>query len=165
MEYYQKNSTTDYASLVNALTCQITPEYRAVILDKLVEINNQLLAKTQSSSRGNQFVNQSDPARSCILNPRKKDVSELQHPSTLANSYTPSIVPITRPSHSHALSQTPSQYTPSIKKTIEPEFNIDDIIDDFELSEETTSLDDKLNKLSSLHKKILSEKKMRRKIK
>lgn len=75
-QHLQKNQikNLDYMGLINMLMNQISPEIRAVVLERLTEMNNQLLV-------GNQINIQTDLARSGMLNFRKKEMTELQHPS------------------------------------------------------------------------------------
>ena len=92
-------NNSDYWTLVNMLMNQITPDVRKLILDRLTEMNNQLIIGTSSQtllsgnkinsvSEGNQLPIRSDAwqiqpdlARSSVMNSRKKDISEMQHPS------------------------------------------------------------------------------------
>ena len=78
MDYnvYYDNANHSYHELVNMLLQNITPEYRSTVLNKLVSYNNQLMI-SQS---------QYDPVRLGLLNSRKKDVNELQHPSMYNNT-------------------------------------------------------------------------------
>lgn len=80
MDYYtigNSNQITnlDYLSLVNMLTTQITPETRSQILSRLTEINDQLILSSGIQSQ------QLDLSRCSSMNSRKKDATELQHPS------------------------------------------------------------------------------------
>jgi hypothetical protein len=148
------NSTTvSYVDLVNMLLQNITPEYRAIILNKLVTYNNQLLAQANMSPI------QIDPTRSSLLNARKKDVSELQHPSIYGNQDQRNNVPLSLPIRAN-------NNFPSQKEEIDINDIIDDIIDDNHNSHSDDKkldlLDAKLRKLDILHKKIIADKKRRK---
>nr|AEX63007.1 hypothetical protein mv_R805 [Moumouvirus Monve] len=62
----------DYLSLVNMLTLQLTPVDRKAILERLIEMNDQLLYKNDINV---------DMSRNSQLNSRKKDIKENLHPS------------------------------------------------------------------------------------
>lgn len=85
MEYTNTNQINimDYWSLVNMLMNQISPDIRKQILERLTEMNNQLLMENlfKDGMSVMQTKNQPDLARAAILNSRKKDLSEMQHPS------------------------------------------------------------------------------------
>jgi hypothetical protein len=158
------NANYSYHELVNMLLQNITPEYRSSILNKLVSYNNQLMI-SQS---------QYDPARSGLLNSRKKDVNELQHPSTYNNnrfSNQQMPMPLTLPmraSSSYPVQPAKSTARPPIKfmeENVQGEIDIDDIINDFSPQEtpQTESMEAKLRKLDTLHKKIIADKRQRRK--
>ncbi len=137
-----------YHELVNMLLQNITPEFRSMVLNKLVTYNNQLI-KSQSY----------DPARPSALNSRRKDVNELQHPSMYSNTRSNNPTPLTLPIRGNNF--TVNQVTPTyIPEPRAPEIDIDDIIDDFS---EPESLESKLRKIDALHKKIITDKKQRRK--
>lgn len=146
---------SSYIDLVNALSQNITPENRAIILSKLTAINQNLMQQPKQTI---------DPARPGVLSSRKKDISELQHPSEYGNGNNripyqsinfqlpmqrEPIPPATRP----------VQKTRPQQRYVE-EFDIDAILDDFS-QEKEESMDDKLMRLGSLHSKIINEKKQR----
>ena len=173
MDYQYMNtnqiSNLDYWSLVNMLMIQITPDVRKQILDQLTEMNNQLLIGMKPQI-------QSDLARSSIHSSRKKDVSEIQHPSldrinplplnnipissnnqfAMNNSYQmpQMIMPINNYSNSN-------QYNTQQQNDSECEIDIDDIID--EIHNTPDELDEKLARIKNLHAKIISDKRRRRK--
>lgn len=146
--------TMDYWSLVNMLTSQITPETRKMILDKLSEMNNQLLMGMNMNSI------QPDLARSSMLNSRKKDLSETQHPSFDHLNYKgPNPLPLNVPinGNNHF---TMTSYHSQVSNA-NNEINLDEIIDDAQ--EIPDPLDMKLAYIKKLHTKIVAEKRKRRK--
>lgn len=171
-------SNMDYWSLVNMLMIQITPETRKHILDRLIEMNNLLLS----------FQIQPDLLRSPILNTRKKDVTEIQHPSinyTNLNQNSEIFQHIEKnqpeklnfkqfniPINNHHLknnSQISSDFTclPPIKldnsknQNFKQKYeNLEIDIDDIinEIYNQPDELDDKLDKIKKLHTKIIADK-------
>jgi len=75
-QYLQANQikNLDYWSLVNMLSTQISPETRTIILERLTYMNQQLLM-------GSSLNIQTDLSRAGMLNSKKKDITEQQHPS------------------------------------------------------------------------------------
>ncbi len=175
-----KFQNTDYWTLVNKLLTQITPETRKQILERLTEMNNQLLNTSFS-------MGPTDPARMGQINSRKKDVYEVQHPSLDPYNYKgKNPLPIGTPVNSHNLPMNGLNLTPSNMPSIGPgapsihkpppinnygpqkyfmpentEPDLDDIIDELK-SDLEPSLEDKLQKINDLHKKILHTKKQRK---
>lgn len=74
-------SNADYLTLVNLLTSQITPEIRKQILLRLTELNDQLILNNNIQNQFQTNQNKQDLSRFPTMNCRKKDVTELQHPS------------------------------------------------------------------------------------
>ena len=173
MDYQYMNtnqiSNLDYWSLVNMLMIQITADTRKQILDRLTEMNNQLLIGMKPQI-------QPDLARSSMLNSRKKDVSEIQHPSldrinplplngipmnnnnqfSMNNSYQipQMMMPINNYSNTN-------KYITQQKNDSECEIDIDDIIN--EIHNTPDELDEKLARIKNLHTKIIADKRRRRK--
>ena len=171
-------SNMDYWSLANMLLTQINVETRKQILERLTEMNNQLIM-----GMGVQI--QPDLARPSMLNSRKKDVSEVQHPAMDRLNYK---LPVQESQHSMQRSSNPvpinipinstssqfnmnnsyqmplnnyNQYsTSSQNKELQPEIDLDDIID--EITNESDELDNKLAKIKQLHTKIIADKRRRR---
>ncbi len=179
-QYIQQINNLDYMGLVNMLLTQITPEIRSTVLERLTELNDQLLNNLNNNT-GNYNTINNDLARSGSLNTRKKDIIESLHPSldqyrnmninnnniTLQNPI-PLGIPISSTNqfnnnHLNTNSYINTNYnnTKSQTKKIINEFSLDDIIDD--VNEDNESLDEKLSKIKFLHGKILHEKKQRRK--
>ncbi len=174
MDYQYMNTfqinTMDYWSLVYMLMNQSTPEIRKLVLERLTEMNNQLLG--------------SDLSRLSTLNSRKKDTSEIPHPSLdFANSQGKNPLPIHIPINStnpntNFIPDRPNQYSTNSYQnkipTTRPEANIydkhqydvcseidlDDIIEEIRGSD---PLDDKLAHIKKLYGKILTDKRRRRK--
>lgn len=207
MDYQYMNtiqiSNLDYWTLVNMLMNQITPETRKKILERLTEMNNQLMigscdaetrpiAMQQSTASTAQLLGSSwqassqiqpDLARSSMLNPRKIDATEIQHPSIDHLNYKganplPLNIPInnnqfnvSNPYHAMtpniAMGQIPQMVMPincnvgQQRNNITHEIDLDDIID--ELHGVPDELDEKLAKIKKLHTKIITEKRRRRK--
>ncbi|AVL94657.1 hypothetical protein ma271 [Moumouvirus australiensis] len=153
------------------LTLQLTPIDRKVILDRLVEMNDQLLYKKDMNL---------DLSRNSQLNSRKKDIKENLHPSMdFYNHSKKNPVPLNIPSSSTTESSIESRnlfYNPTSynhnhsgfqKKSYNDEIDLDSIInnisdfDDKENNKET--LDDKLKKIKKLHSKIIANNKQKRK--
>ncbi|XWV25319.1 hypothetical protein QJ856_gp0451 [Tupanvirus deep ocean] len=186
-QYMNNNqiNSLDYFSLVNMLMNQISPETRKQILDRLTEMNNQLMMGMNSQI-------QTDLQRSSMLSSRKKDATEIQHPSLDRLNYKgPNPLPLNIPMNGNnqfamnnpyqmssmmpALAQMPSMMMPvnnygnmgqynnnrqPIKDT-NTEIDLDDIID--EIQEEPDSLDKELTRIKKLHTKIVADKRRRRK--
>lgn len=85
MEYINTNpiNQLDYWSLVNMLMIQITPEYRQKILDRLTEMNKQLMIGLDS-----QIGMQSDLTRPNIVNSREKNPSKSYYSTRIKNKPT-----------------------------------------------------------------------------
>jgi hypothetical protein len=168
-----------YSDLVNMLSQNITPEQRAVVLNKLTVINQNLLNSTKvyapvSKNDGVEFK-PTAPVRAGVPSHRKKDISELQHPSVYNNgsSRMPTQFPDFRlATDDHASSRTLTEKKHSqrsrrcevpVIEDIVNDFDIDEIIDDFShvRKNEESSIEDKLKKLSMLHTKIIADKKQR----
>ncbi|QGR53802.1 hypothetical protein [Moumouvirus maliensis] len=161
----------DYLSLVNMLTLQLTPIDRKVILDRLVEMNDQLLYKKDMNI---------DLSRNSQLNSRKKDIKENLHPSMDFYNYSKkNPLPLNIPSSSTSQSSIETRnvfYNPNPygdnysglhKKSYSDEIDLDSIINnisDFDDKENNKeSLDDKLKKIKKLHSKIIANNKQKRK--
>jgi hypothetical protein len=178
----------DYWGLVNMLMNQITPDTRAIILERLTNMNNQLLNKSNSQTNAvmNPSVSFGDLSRSSMLNSRKKDATEVQHPSmdqynyrgpnplplnipmnynsmssmsqmNVANPMTSSMNPIMNTTNSNQFMPQQNNYHHTPK-----EIDLDEIINDIS-NEDDDSLDNKLSKIKNLHTKIISDKRQRRK--
>uniref|UniRef100_A0A6C0CA78 Uncharacterized protein n=1 Tax=viral metagenome TaxID=1070528 RepID=A0A6C0CA78_9ZZZZ len=162
---------SSYSELVNTLSQNITPEQRAVVLNKLTIMNQNLLNSAKvyapvSKNDGVEFKS-SAPVRAGVPSHRKKDISELQHPSMYnnANNRMPTQIPDFRLSANDHQSRAVED-TYKKKRSQRPAddfFDIDDIIDDFSHipKNEEISMEDKLKKLNSLHNKIIADKKQR----
>ena len=122
----------NYWSLVNMLMGQITPEIRKHILEKLTEMNNDLLYTPNVMP-----VIQPDVTRP-LLNTRKKDMDEKSVPIEPLN---------------YNIGSPPNNYK-------NREIDLDDIIDD--LQKEPDTLDMKLAKIKFLRDKIVSDKRRRK---
>jgi hypothetical protein len=174
---YQINNL-DYWSLVNMLMVQITPETRKQILDRLTEMNNLLLI-----GMGAQI--QSPPSIPSIAsipsNSRKKDISELPHPSMNHVDYKgPNPLPLNMPTNNNNQSimnnsyqMIPSltipmnnyknmgQYNTQPTNEVQEEIDLDDLM--CELHNKPDELDEKLFKIKKLHEKIITERRKRKK--
>jgi hypothetical protein len=166
----------DYWTLVQMLMNQITPEIRKLVLEKLTEMNNHLIIKPSVHS-------QSDLSRSSVLNSRKKDVLEIQHPSLDFLNTTASIpIPLNMPINAnnqftmnsypnqmasinmYSLNQT-NEIAPSANNyknnyDIDSQIDLDDIVN--EDHEQSDSLDEKLARIKKLYTKIINDKRRRR---
>lgn len=161
---YNQIKHMDYWGLVNTLTNQISPETRSMVLDKLVEMNNSLL----TTSSGVQM----DLSRSTMLNSRKKDVTEIQHPSLdLFNNKGANPLPMGLPTSynqmvnnqmtsGHNQMTTNHNQMTSNYNQIE-DIDLDDIIEDV-LNDEVDDLDSKLNYIKNLHSKIITDRRNKR---
>ena len=164
-------SNMDYWTLVNMLMNQITPDIRKQILDRLTEMNNQLLPTNRT---------QPEISRTSILNSRKKDLNETQHPSLDLFNYSnqnplplfpiPNIPINTNNSYnlnSYQMGTLPQMNTtmplkyqlPNPKQT--DEIDLDDILDEIH-EKEPDELDIKLANIKKLHSKIVTDKRRRR---
>ncbi|AYV85574.1 MAG: hypothetical protein Satyrvirus23_17 [Satyrvirus sp.] len=152
----------DYPNLVNLLMNKISPYVRRCILERLNEINNQLIYEMEipqniNIPENNDYANMrgtpEDFSRIGMPSSRKKDLAELKHPSAYVQNYS---------------NQNQFQFNSPINPAKAPSgkintISLDNIIDDLEKEKESESLDDKLEKISRLHKKIILDKKQRRK--
>ncbi|AGF85491.1 hypothetical protein QJ854_gp291 [Moumouvirus goulette] len=158
----------DYLSLVNMLTSQLTPIDRKAVLERLIEMNDQLLYKNDINL---------DTSRNNQLSSRKKDIKENLHPSMdFYNHNKQNPIPLNIPSSSTSQTSIESRNmfcNPNIynnqrvhKKTYD-EIDLDSIINnmsDFDDKEnEEESLDNKLQKIKKLHSKIIANNKHKRK--
>lgn len=162
----------NYLSLVNMLATKISPTTRKQILDNLTEFNDRLLQ--QESNAQEPTFNVSDIARSSSFNSRKKDLSEIQHPSFS----TQTINQYQQPQKLYQYQQPQQQYqqpqqqyqqlqsqqqqqqynpTPPAKNN---EIDLNDILDDLTLESDT--LDDKLDRIKTMYSKIITDKRRRR---
>jgi hypothetical protein len=139
----------DYMGLVSALSMPLQPETRAVILQRLTEMNDRVLRENQNL--------QTDLSRSSQLNSRKKDVQEVVHPSLdRYNNKGQNPIPI----------NFTTNYSPTSPVD---QFDVDDLINDIHSGSypshtinKPETLDDKLSRINSLHKKLMQEKRQRR---
>lgn len=150
MDYLYMNinqiNNLDYWSLVNMLMVQITPETRKQILERLLEMNNQLII-------GMNLQIQSDFSRSMVDSMKIMNVKDQ---FAMNNSYDtiPSMVSINNPYG------TMRKYNVQQKES-ETEIDLDDIIDDIQ-NDQNHSLDAKLAKIKKLHSKIVTDKRRRK---
>ena len=144
----------DYPGLVQLLTTAISPETRAVVLTRLTQMNNQLLNQMQTQFQ-TQFQTQLDLSRPVSVNSRKKDATELQHPS---------MEQIPRQSNSVPRSARPTPKQAPIRRDPESdsELDIDDILRDINGPTTEPDLDQKLKQLTNLKQKILNDKRHRK---
>lgn len=189
MDYQIKNS--DYWTLVNMLMTQITPDIRKLILDRLTEMNDQLmlpLINLNYLGGQHQQLQNSQPDLSRINNnkSKKKDMIEIPHPSLSQLNYVgqnqfsdPFIKsPLSNQSNQSnksnqsGLNQSNLNQSNLNQSGLNPsnqfekynaidEIDLDDIIND--LHDEPDNLDEKLEIIKTLHNKILADKRNRRK--
>jgi hypothetical protein len=173
----------DYWSLLNILMNPISSETRATILEKLTEMNNQLLV-------GNSLHVQPDLARPSMLNSKRKSSSEASYatryemqnplpldmpvntnnqfmqwkpPSESTNSWNaPQMFPQNWVNPANPAN--PYNSTNSNQKFY-PEIDLDDIINDLndDSDGDSDNLDKKLAKIKLLNDKIITDKRRRRK--
>ena len=179
---YNDIGNMDYLSLVKMLMDQITVEKRKEILQRLTEMNNQLLMGYDQSY-------QSEPPRIGFSSSRKKDLSENMHPSfdqysykgqnplpfglplnstvgsdfdfrsTFSQNYNN---PIPKNSLNNALINNTLINNAPIQNTLD-QINIDEIISDIHGESNVESLDKKLAKIKNLQDKIIIDKRKRKK--
>lgn len=172
--YNNQISQMDYNSLVTALTKQISPEVRSIILERLVQMNNQLLNRTQSIQAPKNIEPPRNIERPVMQNYRKKDAVEAPHPSMdpYARHNNFNIQPTRNTSNTNFNPQPKNNANP--QRTRIEEFDIDDILGDINNSEdeldlklkklaiqkqktEEDDLDMKLKKLTNLKQKIIDD--------
>ncbi|AUV58274.1 hypothetical protein [Bandra megavirus] len=171
---YNQINNMDYLSLVNMLTLQINPENRKMILERLTEMNNQLLYKNDSNTMA-EYTNV-DLSRSSQINSRKKDVQENLHPSmNYYNNKGINPLPLNIPmnsAHQYNIEQPNTNYMninhkSSAKinnKNYSDEIDLDSIINNFDDNDNIPdALDIKLAKIKKLHTKIITDNKNKRK--
>lgn len=166
---YNNISNMDYLSLVGMLTEQITPEKRKEILQRLMEMNDQLLMGYGTTGQGFQ----TEPPRIGRLNSRKKDLTENMHPSFDQYNYKgQNPLPFGMPINSNINNDFDyrsnfSQIDNSLKQNniqdTFDEINIDEIINDIHGETNMDSLDKKLSKIKNLQDKIIIDKRKRKK--
>lgn len=147
----EKIKNLGYWSLVNLLTTSITPETRKSILDRLTEMNDRLLLENSPL----------DLTRGGYTNRKKKDIVENTHPSMDVFNYNGSNpLPLAMPVNSaygfNILSNIGNN------KETQSEIDLDDILDDIE--NEPDELDQKLDKISKLYRKIVIDRRNRKKL-
>lgn len=160
----------DYWSLVKMLMTTITAETRKKILDKITEMNNQLLLS--------ESLKQSDLARSAVLQSRKKTVTENQHPSFDCINYKgPNPLPLNTPTNANyqpifnqasPILSNNDIYKNTKDSGVTIDIDLDDIIDELDFGKknkkpEYDGLDEKLANLGKLYNKIITDKRKRRK--
>lgn len=156
--YANQIKIMDYWSLVNMLMMQITPDVRKCVLDRLSEMNNQLLMNT------NMLSNMS-------MNPRKKDPVEVQHPIDNVN-FRNSMNPI--PLNMVIGNNQPNLYSNANENQYNPqdairgsrgsdEYNMKNHSPTKEIDLDDIILDQKLEKIKNLYTKLITEKRQERK--
>ena len=143
---YQIN-TMDYFSLVNMLMGQLTPQLRAKILEKLTDMNNQLLYGMAG-----------------VSSHRKKDAVELPHPALDQYNYRqPNPVPRDIPISGNRFENAKDIHEIEHDHEHEHEVDIDDIIEDiYEQNNQPDSLDIKLAHIKKLQDKIIADQNRRK---
>lgn len=151
-----------YLSLVNTLLNPISPEIRGLILERLIEMNNQLKVKQLPIQliQENSLPEQSPDREICEKKLCKPDYQipkkEMRETSDMQDIY------FNKLDYKNYLQTKTDMINFSI-----PEVDLDDIINDInDKSKDYAQLDDldkKLLKIKDLHKKIITNKKRRRK--
>lgn len=180
-----------YPDLVKLLAKNITPEIRSLVLDRLTLMNNQILSQQPqqnnqqggyqpvSQSLDRNYSNQFDSFRPVTSNYRKKDVVELPHPST--DQYARGNTNYSIQSTSQEVRQNESivnrgsypknnvpqqkpRNAPVKKVDIKPtiEFDLDDILDSIDRTEEEDDMDKRLKKLGMIQQKIMTNNERRK---
>ena len=158
----------DYWSLVNMLMNQITPETRAIILEKLTEMNNSLLSKNNISGKTIYERNlEMDLSRTSSMNARKKDLDEQIHPSldiyrnnSVQHKILENPIPLNIPINSnnqYVNDHYKYEKTNNYQQT-DKQIDLDDIIHDID----DDMLNEKLDRIKHLYQKIISDKKKRK---
>jgi len=98
-------SRMDYWNLINLLSTQLTPEIRRLVLERLTEINNQMI-RLGSSVSGSYVDIPTDLARSGFINSRKKDLNETQHPAVYSRNDGTSPMSLNLPVNPRPISST-----------------------------------------------------------
>jgi len=189
MDYqYDQLKNLDYWKLVNMLVTNITVKTRSYILEILTKMNNQLLEAEYQTT--NPYFSQSissritsDLSRPSVLNSRKKDLFEIQHPSEnplISKGKNPIPLNMALPSsysHSNKIDTDPMSalflpdmdsayanniYNPFQKSTINIDDVLDDLVNDSDGSDTSLSLDDKLMNIKNLHNKLIADKRRRK---
>lgn len=141
-----KINALKYDELVSLLSTKITPEFRKLILERLLVINDYSMksnTEKQFISPGNYFNSDFDIRKPIMINPRKKDVTEIKHPSQ---------------DNRHTIYEHVSNHT---YKNSENENDLDDILKEvyIENTPKKDPLDVKLEKIKKLHTKLMKRKK------
>ncbi len=163
----------DYLSLVKMLSEQIMPEKRKSILERLTEMNNQLLMGFTG------IDNMSELPRTGMMSSRKKDLTENYHPSFDQYNYKgQNPVPFGLPVNSNGdhfdyrlnfdQIKTPNINNSNFKsneyeRNKIDDIDIDEIINDIHVETELDTLDKKLSKIKTLQNKIIFDKRKRKK--
>lgn len=154
----------DYWSLVNMLMNQITPETRAIILEKLTEMNNSLLSKNKMMCERNLEM---DLSRTISMNSRKKDLDEQIHPSldiyrnnSTQHNILENPIPLNIPinSNNQFMNDKYKYEKTNNYQQKDTQIDLDDIIHDID----DDMLNEKLDKIKNLYQKIISDKKKRK---
>ena len=183
-------ANADYWTLVNLLTTQITPEIRKQILLRLTELNDQLILSSVIQNQLYNSQNKQDLSRFPTMNCRKKDATELQHPSLdMFNYKGNNPLPFSMPLNSNTqfgpnimggyngtpqIPQQPQSQSQSIPNIFsssnnnfsrkQPNIDLDEILGDIYDSPESQpdSLDQELTRIKELYGKVVASKRRRR---
>ena len=126
------NDTTAYSKLVHILSKPISPQTRAEVLERLVEMNNRLLDR----------MNENNCDRNMQYHVKRKDMPENPHPSLNLGEHYPRV---------NRLPQDSARVENDEYDTI-----VENII-----SGENNDITRKLNKIQSLYDKLVSDNKKR----
>lgn len=171
--YANQIKNLDYWSLVQMLLTPITPEMRKCILDKLTEMNNQLLLNNSifSGMQLNLMNSENLNKTKDSLKPlRSGDFSRLNNGPSM-NQYNP--LRTEQNSHSNGMKlehpQKMEQSDHSNGVVSDHDINLDDEFEDEKSNEnrssyiDNISLDLKLAKIKTLYDKVIADKRKRRK--
>ena len=173
MDYHYVDSNTgsnnipiidaDYWTLVNLLTTQITPQIRKQILSRLTDLNDQLILANAIQNQFHNGQNSQDLSRSTVhptTNCRKKDVTELQHPSLDMFNYNGNNQYNTNIIGGH----TNNNF---LRNQDQSDIDLDEILADIHDSHDNheshpDALDQELARIKNLYGKVIASKRRRR---
>lgn len=106
MSYYQFQKTMDfedvdymnYLELIEALKTKISPQLKHAILKKLIFLNNMQMQQEYENERHSSMQGRNDFMFDRNTQSRKKDLTEMTHPS--ASMFSSNPIPIMLPSDS-----------------------------------------------------------------
>lgn len=163
-----RTEQSDYQNLVRLLMGNISPTTRKIVLNKLIEINDRLLFNENHHPLQNRWGFDDDITRFGIMSSRKKEMTEIQHPSfDYFNENTRGgsrgVSPTRGERAAPSLVESRVNYCAhgqTNKMNMSHDIELDDMIDN--LYQDSDVLDEKLARIKTLYYKIIADKKQKK---